>query len=134
MDPCAPPFHPTSNAVAERFAKTFKYQLKNIYNLNTRYSSKKTFMTELKKRVQDYNYQACLKRSRNLPPAYLSFILRNTSERPPSILRAANMKEDNHAVKDIIYFKDSAINEFKRTDLYRKYGFDNKNFLYYICY
>ena len=38
-------FHPTSNAVDERLAKIFKYQLKKIYNLNFQYLSKKSFMT-----------------------------------------------------------------------------------------
>ena len=39
------------------------------------------------------------------------------------------MKEDNIAVKEITYFHESAIQEFKRTDLYRKYKFEDKKFL-----
>lgn len=74
----SPPFHPISNAVMERFHRSFKNLLQYIHQIQDNYYSKKIFMTDFYKRVSHFNYLCGLKRPHSLPPFWFSKALKLT--------------------------------------------------------
>ena len=108
----SPPFHPISNAVMERFHRTFRKMLQDLPKIQASYSSKKTFMADFQKRWNAFNYSSRGRRSYSLAPSYFSYILKCGKRECPDPTLAVNLHfSDNFAANQISKFHKQSIQD-----------------------